>query len=236
MISRTAPRPPGTAHPVHAGAHLRDRIGRRRGQAAARQHRQVEQVVAHVGDSVLGQPCILEHLVEGPRLVRDALHRRCRTPSSAARCAVAPEDRADSRPTGRPARWAQTIAAPSLDVKALRFAAVGVHAPRCRQSARRRRRRAAARAAPAPAVVLSPGGIRPSASARGRAGARRPPRPPAASTTTTDVILRVSIIFSASTASSSPTIVTGCRVITSSAVSREQVRASASSAGASRRR
>ena len=37
-----------------------------------------------------------------------------RIASCAARWVVAPDARADSRPTGTPARWAQTIAAPSL--------------------------------------------------------------------------------------------------------------------------
>ena len=103
-----------------------------------------------------------------------------RTASWAARCAVAPDDREDSRPTGRPARWAQTIAAPSLMWKPLDslpsaciITMPSVSTPSTSKSSSLMRR------ARSSTVMFSlVVAIRPSVSARDRAGARHPRRNP----------------------------------------------------------
>ena len=70
MNSRTAPAPPGRpADEVHAGADRVGGVGRRRRDAGEAQHRQVHQVVAHVGDVVGGEALLGEDLGEGGGLV-----------------------------------------------------------------------------------------------------------------------------------------------------------------------
>ena len=176
ISSRTAPRPPrGRADPVHGRPDLRDGIGRRRRQAAARQA---------PADRAGRRPCTT-------RLPRSVRHRSgsARTPSAcsprpAGRCGRRaaprdapwrPDDRADSRPTGRPARWAQTIAAPSLMWKpldSLPSACItttpSVSTPSTSKSSSRMRRARSSTVMCALSLA-----IRPSACATDRAGARR---------------------------------------------------------------
>ena len=173
ISSRTAPRPPPRAlTQSHARAHLRRRVGRRRRQPARAQHRQVEQVVAHVGDrrrrSSPASRRICSYAVE---LARHALH------DDADRRA-APRD-APSRPTTAPTagRPAARRAAPRRSprrrgcgspwipaVGVHQDDAVGQHAVDVEEQQR------APRAAFGPAPT-SP--LRTSACARDRAGARR---------------------------------------------------------------
>ena len=145
MNSRTAPRPPGCRlTQCDARPHFGRRVGRRRREAHARQHRQVDQVVAHVGHlcvasdprsarissigrTLVGPPCDHELDAQFGRPAR----RRPRTrrplskpdlqalpPRPDQRRAVADGERLDLRPS-----------LPIVDA--------------CRRSARRRRRTAA---------------------------------------------------------------------------------------------
>ena len=63
--------------PVHALADLRDGVGRRGGQAHARQHGDVHDVIAHVGDFVVVQADVAHDFVVRLDLARHALmHQR----------------------------------------------------------------------------------------------------------------------------------------------------------------
>ena len=53
------------AHPVHALADFGGGIGRRRRQPDTRQHRQIEQVVAHVGDRRVVDAGVAQDLLVG---------------------------------------------------------------------------------------------------------------------------------------------------------------------------
>jgi hypothetical protein len=87
-------------HPVHPLAHLQSRIGGRKGEAAAAQDGQIEDVVADVGHLFRSGPVLGEELGEGGVLVvppfrasRAALPRPERIPT------LSPASLASFRPT-----------------------------------------------------------------------------------------------------------------------------------------
>ena len=116
----------GAGHVVHPRAHVVHRVSGRRRQPGARQHRQIEQIVAHVGDLGVLQPFLAENLLVRAHLRPVALHEEADPQFRGAlvRHRRGPRrDQADAqahalRPDERRA---------VLDVEALRLAAVGVH-------------------------------------------------------------------------------------------------------------
>ena len=90
-----------------------------------REHRQIEQVVAHVGDARIGDVCVADDLLVGLELALDALFD---DPDGELGGAMGGRARRAGRADRPPARTLgpdDSCAVP--DVKALRFGAVGVH-------------------------------------------------------------------------------------------------------------
>ena len=147
-LAHRAPAAGSRQHPVHPLPHLGRGVGRREGEAAAADHRQVEQVVPGVGHPLRRRAVLGEERGEGGVLVMVVLDQGVEADLAGPRLqggvAAAGED-ADLEPRLLGQLQAHAVA----DVEDLPLLPFGAVDQASRRSARRRRRTAASRA-PAP--------------------------------------------------------------------------------------